>query len=72
MLALAKYSDLVHADGSWWTNHLTLLYDLNLALFSPFRCDLWKRVLFDGFLLLLHEHAYHSLKYYVELIAILT
>ena len=72
MLALAKHSDLVHADRSWWTNHRTLLYDLNLALFSPFRCDLWQRVLFDGFLLLLHEHAHLPLEYNVELIAIFT
>ena len=71
MLALPKYSNLIHAEWSWWTIHLTCLFDLSLTLLSPFRSQLRGRVLLVGLLLLRHQHAHRPLKYYVELIAIL-
>ena len=71
MLALPQHSHLIHAYRSWWTVHGPLLFDLPLALLSPLRSQLWGRVVFDGLLLLRHEHAHRPLEYYVELIAIL-
>lgn len=71
MLALPQHSHLIHADRSWWTVHGPLLFDLALALLNPLRSQLWGRVVFDGLLLLRHEHTHRPLEYHVELIAIL-